>query len=197
MRFEPDIRNLRQAAGINHRKRPLAIADQYPLVRGVHADIVGIVTEFEAANRRQILAPQYTHRAITGIRHQYAVRKRDIRNALRLAQASDPAQYLARRQIDHAQAIITELRNEQPLPFRIDGEMIDAAADLTERDLRLEHQWCGGRLRQQGRWPHHACREQYRRDKHTQLLAILMCASAVLSPSASLLGSSLAQKCIK
>jgi hypothetical protein len=185
------------ADGINHCERPLAIADQHPLVRGLHAHIVGIVTQLESPGRGQILASQHSHRTITGIRHHYAVRKRDIRNALRLAQASDPAQYLARRQINHADTVIAELGNKEPLPLRIDAEMIDAATDLTERDLRLEHQRCGGRLRQQGRGPHQACRDQYRRDKHAQLFTILMCASAAFSPSASFLASSLAQKCMK
>jgi hypothetical protein len=66
-------------------------------------------------------------------------------------------QYLARCQINHADAVVAKLGNEQPLPLRIDAEVIDAAAHFTERDLRLEHQRRATRLRQQGCGPHQAC----------------------------------------
>jgi predicted transcriptional regulator len=36
--------------------------------------------------------------------------------------------------------LVAELGNKQPLPLRIDAEVIDAAAHFTDRDLRLEHQ---------------------------------------------------------
>src|SRR5215469_11880099 len=139
MRFEADIRGLRQAPRIAHRKRTLAVTDQYALARCVDALIVGIVTEFDPLDRGQILARQHLHRAVTGIRHKHPVGKRDIRYALRLAQTGDPAQYFARRQIDHAEAVVAELGDEQALTLRIDAEMIDAAAHFTERDLRLEY----------------------------------------------------------
>ena len=57
MCFERNIRGLRQANGINYRKRTLAVANQQPAASGVYAHIVGIVTEFEAPDRGQILAP--------------------------------------------------------------------------------------------------------------------------------------------
>ena len=78
---------------------------------------------------------------------------------LRLAQPGDPVQYLARPQIDHAQAVIAKLGNQQSLPLRIDAEVIDAAAHFTKRDFRLEHQRRSCRLRQQGRGPHQARRQ--------------------------------------
>src|SRR5215472_5721914 len=147
MRLETNIRDLREAGGINNRERTLAIAHQHPLARGLHAHIVGIVTEFDAPDRGQVLGAQHAHRTVTGIRHKYAVGKRDIRNALRLVQTANPMEHLARRQIDDAQAVVAELRNEQPLPLRIEAEMIDAAAHLPERYLRLEYQRWACRLR--------------------------------------------------
>jgi hypothetical protein len=61
MRFKVNIRGLRQADGINHRKRTLAVAHQHPLAGCVDAHIVGIVTELDTPDGRQILAPQHAH----------------------------------------------------------------------------------------------------------------------------------------
>jgi hypothetical protein len=86
---------------------------------------------------------------------------------------------------------------EQPLPLQIDPEVIDAAAHLSERYLSLQDErWarrlrtCHGRLDQDRR-------QKDRPPQHAQLFAILICASAAFSPSASFFASSLAQKCIK
>jgi len=70
-----------------------------------------------------------------------------MRNALRLAQIGDPTQHLARCQIHNAEAVVAELRNQQPLALQIDAEVIDAAADLAERYPRLEYQRWAPRLR--------------------------------------------------
>src|SRR5215472_4303877 len=48
MRLEMNIRDLRQADGIDPRERTLAVADQYPFASSVYAHIVGIVTELDA-----------------------------------------------------------------------------------------------------------------------------------------------------
>src|SRR5262249_57043120 len=147
MRLETDIRGLRQAGGINYRERTLAIAHQYPVAGCVYADIVGIVPELDAPDRGQILAPQHMHRTIIGVRYKYAIGKRDIRNALRLAQTGDPLQHLARCQIHDAKAVVAELGNKQPLPLQIDSKVIDAAANLPEGYLRLKYQRWVCRLR--------------------------------------------------
>src|SRR5215475_9854660 len=77
MRVEADICLLRQALRIDHCKRTLAVTDQYLLARCVYTHIVGIVTEFDPPDGAQIVTAQYAHRAVTGIRHEYPVRKRD------------------------------------------------------------------------------------------------------------------------
>src|SRR5215469_9588027 len=136
-------------------------------------------------------------RTITGVRYKYAIYKRDIRNALRLAQTRDPVQHLARCQIHDGKAVVAELRNQQPLPLQIDSEVIDAAANLPQRYLCLEYQRWACRLRICRGGPDEARGQQDRPSQHAQLFAILICASAALSPSASFLASSLAQKCMK
>src|SRR5260370_41923815 len=82
-------------------------------------------------------SPRSTHRAVAGIRDIDAVGKGGIGDALWLPQAGNSAQHLAGCQIDHPQTVVAELGNEQPLTLRIDAEVINAAAHLTDRDLRL------------------------------------------------------------
>ena len=159
MGFEADIGSLGLACGIDDRKRTLAIAHKYPIARCVYARVVGIIAELDAPHRGQIIAPQHPHRAITGIRYKDAIGKKDIGNALRLAQTVDPPQHLARCQIDHAEAVVTELGHKQPLALHIDAEVVNAAAHITERNLRLEHERrARRRLRHHGGRPPHACR---------------------------------------
>src|SRR5438874_6294530 len=140
MGFETDIGGLRLACGINDRKRTLAVAHEYPLAPGVYSHVRSSVAELDASDRRQIVTPQHPHRAITGICYKDAIGERDIGNALWLAQTVDPPQHLARCQIDHAEAVVAELGHEQPLALHIDTEVVDAAAHITERNLRLEHE---------------------------------------------------------
>ena len=75
--------------------------------------------------------------------------------------------------------------------------MIDAAAHLPERYLRLEYQRWARRLRTCRGGPEEARGQKDRPPQHAQLFAILICASAAFSPSASFFASSLAQKCMK
>src|SRR5262249_30872263 len=154
---ETDIRGLRQAGRINYRERTLAIAHHHPVAGCVYAHIISIVTELDTPDRGQILGLQHAHRAVTGVRYKYAVRKRDIRNALRLAQTRDPVQHLARCQIDNAKAVVAEFRNQQPLPLQIDSEVIDAAANLPKGYLHLKYQRRGWRPVPARRWPQGGC----------------------------------------
>src|SRR5262249_59715140 len=134
------------------------------------------VTELDAPDWRQILAPQHAHRAVTGIRHKYTVGKRDMRNTLRLAQPGDPTQHLAGGEVDHAQAVVAKLRDKQPLTLHIDAEVIDAAAHLAKRYLRLEQERWARRLRTCRSGPDEARGHKDRPHQHAQLFATLICA---------------------
>ena len=127
MSLETDIGRFGPGCRIDHRERAVAVTHEHPIALSVDPHIVGILAELDASDRRKIIAAQYVHRAVAGIRHKDAVGKRDIGDALRLAQAGDPAQHLAGCQIDHAKAVVAELGNEQPLTLRIDGQVIDPA----------------------------------------------------------------------
>lgn len=120
---------------IDDRECALAIADQHAITRHVHAHIVSILAEFDAADRRKILAAQRPHRAVAAIRHIDAVGKGDVGDALRLAEAADRAQHFPSRQADDTEAVVAKLGDEQPPAFHIDTEVIDAAAHLAERNF--------------------------------------------------------------
>src|SRR5262249_46667377 len=81
--------------------------------------------------------------------------------------------------------------------FRSIPRVIDTAAHLAKRYLRLEYQRWARRLRIRRGGPDDARGQKDRPPQHAQLLTILICASAAFSPSASFLASSLAQKCMK
>ena len=166
MALETEIGGLGSCCRIDRRKRALAVTHKDPVARRVHPDIIGIVAELDASDRCKIIATQHPHRAVAGIRHIDAVCKRDIGNTLWLAQVGDPAQHLAGRQIDHAQAIVAEFSNEQPLALQIDAEVIDAAAHPTERDLRFEHERRACRLRLCEARQHRQYDQQDRSHKH-------------------------------
>ncbi len=138
MRLQGNVGELRLGRGVDHRERAAAIADIDAVRRRVDADVVGIVLEVDASGGRELGAAEEGDGAVPGIGDIERVGRRNIADALRLAQSFDPAQQGACFQIDHAEAVIAQLGDEQPLAREIDGEMVDAAADFSERDLGLE-----------------------------------------------------------
>ncbi len=130
MSLETDIGRFGPGCRIDHRERAFAVTHEHAIALSIHPHIVGVVAELDASDRRKIVAAQYMHRAVAGIRHKDAVGERDIGDALRLAQAGDRAQHLPGCQIDHPQAVVAELGNKQPLALQIDAQVIDAAAHL-------------------------------------------------------------------
>ena len=155
MGVEADVGGLLPARRVDHRQRAGAVAHQHAAALRVDPHIVGVAAELDARDRRQILARQYPHRAIAGIRNIDAVGKRDVGDTLRLAEPGERAQHFAGLKVDHPQAVVAELGDEEAPTLQIDAEVVDPPADLAERDLRLQHQWRGDRLRP-------ARRRQYR-----------------------------------
>jgi hypothetical protein len=113
---------------------------------------------------------------------------------LGLVQAAEPVEELALLEIDDAEAAVAELGHEQALPGEVDGEMVDPAPYLAQRDLALKRERVSGgrtvsrredRPEKQGgegkaekRGPAHA-------RSAAQLLAVATWSSAASSPSAS------------
>jgi hypothetical protein len=59
--------------------------------------------------------------------------------ALRLADAGGNPRYIPAVEFYHRHRVIFEFCYEQPAALEIDRQMIDAAANFTERDFALEH----------------------------------------------------------
>ncbi len=102
------------------------------------------------ASGAEILAAQHPHRAVATVRYVDRVGIRDVCNPLRLAEAGE-CTVPSHSQIHNPQAVIAEFGDKQPPPLHIDAEVIDAAMDFAERDLRLEHQRRAHGLRHRGR----------------------------------------------
>ena len=143
---ETDIAGLGPGRRIDDRERTIAVAHKHAVVLFVDPHIVGIVTELDAPDRREILPVQHAHRAVTPVCHIDVVGKRHVGDTLRLAEAADRTQYFPGCQIDHPQAVVAEFGDKQPLALYIDAEVIDPAADIAERDFCFEHEGRGRRL---------------------------------------------------
>jgi hypothetical protein len=104
----------------------------------VDPEVVGIALQIDHARRLERRAAKQAHRAISGVRHIDRIGRLHIADALRLLQAGDPLAKLARLEIDHAEAVIAKLGDEQPLPREIGRHVIDAALDGAERNFGFE-----------------------------------------------------------
>jgi hypothetical protein len=131
----------RRLAGgcIDQGKGAVAVADHHAAGLGVEADVVGVGAKLDRLERRELGAREAVNQAIAAVRNVDRIGGRIIGDALRLIEFADPAQELACGKIHHAQAIVAQLRDEQPVPGEVDRQVVDAAADLAKRDLALQH----------------------------------------------------------
>ena len=165
MALETDICGFGPAYRIDHREGARAVTHEHLVMLRVHPNVVRILAELDAPGRSEIVAPQNPHRAAAPVRHVDAVGRGDIGHALRLAEAGNRTQHPASCQVDYTQAVIAELGDEKSLALGVDAEVIDAAAHLSERDLRLEHERCPGCLSVTGDRPEQGHGEQDRQDQ--------------------------------
>src|SRR5262249_38758713 len=84
-----------------------------------------------------LIQPQ---RTIASIRHVKGVGRRVEGEPLRLLEPRNSAYDFVFFYIDHADRVVAELRNENALATDIDREMVDAAADIAQRNLGLQHE---------------------------------------------------------
>ena len=119
----------RRLAGgrVDQGERPVAVTDHEAAGLGAEADIVGIATKLDGFERRKFGALEAVHQAIAAVGHVDRIGGGIIGDALRFIEPADPAQDLA--------------------PGKVDREVVDAAADLAERNPLLQDQ----RLRRSGR----------------------------------------------
>jgi hypothetical protein len=69
VRLEPNIPNFGPGRGVDNRQLTCAISDDHALAGSVDAHIVGVITQVDAPDWRQILAAQHRNRARSSIRH--------------------------------------------------------------------------------------------------------------------------------
>ena len=136
----------RRLAGgrVDQGERPVAVTDHEAAGLGAEADIVGIATKLDGFERRKFGALEAVHQAIAAVGHVDRIGGGIIGDALRFIEPADPAQDLApgksRRPGYCCRARTTAVR-------QVDREVVDAAADLAERNPLLQDQ----RLRRSGR----------------------------------------------
>src|SRR2546421_780522 len=88
-----------------------------------------------------------------------------IEDALRLAEAGDTAQPLARSEIDHFHGIVLEGGDKQPMAFEVNGEMVQPSGDFRQRD-RLHEPQRLGTLRDGGKADGQSSCKQPREPQH-------------------------------
>jgi hypothetical protein len=104
----------------------------------VDADIVGVITQFDAAELSEIVSPQDANGTIAGTGHIHSVTRWLETNALWLLKTGQGVTQCTFDEIDDADGVVAELGNEQKLVFQIDSEMVDAAANGPERNLGFQ-----------------------------------------------------------
>ena len=145
MRRQRDVEHLAAARRIDHRDRARAVADQHAVDAGIDADVVGVRAEIEPAGLAVLRAVVEAHRAVARIGDEQEIERRQVADALRVAQPADAVHHLARRDVDHADAVVAELGDEQPMMREVERHVVDAADHLAERDFGFELQRLGRR----------------------------------------------------
>ena len=127
----------RRRSGFDQRQGAVAIADHDPAVPRVDADIVGVLAELGDPERGEVVALEAPQRAVAA-RNVDGVGRGHVGHALRLGQTADPFQHRASREIHDAKAAVAKFGDEQSLASKVDREVIDPSAYLTERNLGVQ-----------------------------------------------------------
>jgi len=138
MRAQCNLGDFAVRAGIDQRQRSAAVADDNLPMRPIDAHIVSVTAEIDPATLDVIGALINPHRAITAIGDIERVGGPQVTDALRLFQACQALHNLALLDVDNADRVIAELGHKQPLPIGICRHVIDAAANVAERNSRLQ-----------------------------------------------------------
>ena len=134
-------RNVRGLAGrrrVYHGERTISVSDKDQIARHIHANVVGIFSEVDTARRFIGVRTENSDRSVARIGDVDHIARWHVGDALGFLEPGDDVHHLAFLEIDHANRVVAQFGDEQPLPFRIDGHVVDPAADVTERDFGLE-----------------------------------------------------------
>lgn len=79
--------------------------------------------------------------AVTTIGYIQRIRLREIGDALRFVEPYQPADDLARIDVDNGDRVVSEFGDEQPPLRHIDRQVIDAASDISQGNPCFQNQW--------------------------------------------------------
>src|SRR5262249_22343670 len=123
----------------NDCQRAISVTDKDMMERVIHTDVVRIITQRDLTGRRKPRSLKQSHRAVTSICNVDRVGRRYIADSLRLRQVGQRLNDPVLLEVNDGTTVVAQLRDKQPLATRINGKMIDSAADFSQRDLRLQH----------------------------------------------------------
>ena len=129
MRVEFDLARL-VAFLVDFRQGTAAVAQIDSLVNRIVAKIVGIIAIIQSLERGIGTSIKYPNASILGIGDVQPVRCRNVKDALRFLESVYGLYSFTRLRIDHFYRVVAKRRNEQSLPFYIDGHVVDAALHL-------------------------------------------------------------------
>ena len=121
-----------RVAGVHDSDEAVPVADEEVAVI-VGANDVGAVAELDRSGWNESLALEEFHRAIDGAGDGEDVGRGGVANALRFAQAFEPVDRFARRNVDGVDGVVARFGDEEASTLNIDSEMAKAAGDAGQR----------------------------------------------------------------
>src|SRR5437879_1628600 len=91
-------------------------------------------------DRSIVLTLEHSKRSVAAVGHEERIGRGHVTQSLRSLNIPDDMHHFARAKIHDADAVVLEFGDEQAPPPQVDGHVIDAAANVSERDLGFEHQ---------------------------------------------------------
>src|ERR1043165_8116881 len=140
MAVELNVADALAARRVDDAERSGAVAHVDAAGRRVVAHVVRVVGEFDALDSFIKRRVENVAGAAFRVGDVELVRFGNKADALRLAQAGDRVDAVARLEVYDLDRVVAERRDEEPLPFEIDGEVIDPAFNVGQRDGLYEAQ---------------------------------------------------------
>ena len=103
-------------------------SDMDTLCRGVVTDVVGVAANLDRPTGRKRLRVDELKRPGVSVCHSDRAGFRHERDALRFVKTAQGSQVCVVCGIQHFDRVVAERRDEQPLPRRVESQMIDSAA---------------------------------------------------------------------
>jgi hypothetical protein len=132
--IELDAPDLPAVLGVEDRQTPVAVSHPEDLLRGVVPHIVGVIFQIntrELLERRGVVDPA---RAVLVVGNRNPIRLGREADALRRLQVLDPIARLPSREVDHLHRVVPQCRHEQPVPLRVQREVVDPPLNPRQRD---------------------------------------------------------------